>query len=113
MRTFLLVIALMVASTSQVLAIGMVDGAKVIKVRVDKSGKGMIEFDRPLTSTPAACINGFQTWLAFDTNTAGGKSIMSIALTAQASGERILARGTGACDIYSVVESWDWGFIQK
>jgi len=113
MRYLFLAMTLIVATIPHVFAIGMVDGAKVIKVRIDKSGKGMIEFDRPLTSSPAACGSGYPTWLAFDSNNEGGKAIMSIALTAQASGALIVARGTGACDVYSVTESWDWGFIYK
>jgi hypothetical protein len=115
MRSILLAALLIITGTSQAFAIGMVDGAKVIYVRADKSGKGIIEFDKPLYSSPAACgvSGGYTKHLAFDTNTAGGKSIMSIALAAQASGATILARGTGTCDIYSVVESWDLGMIQK
>ncbi|HTF97838.1 MAG TPA: hypothetical protein VL995_17005 [Cellvibrio sp.] len=113
MRFLILAFTLMFMYAPQVFAIGMMDGAKVIKVRVDKSGKGMIEFDKPLYSSPPACASGYPTWLAFDSNTAGGKSILSIALTAQASGALVMARGSGTCDIYSVTESWDWGFIQK
>ncbi len=54
--------------------------AKVVNVRVDKSGKGYVRFDIPLSGTPASCIIGHSEHLAFDLSTDGGKGIMSIAL---------------------------------
>lgn len=87
-----------------------VEGVKVINVRVDKDGRGYVRFDQPLSGTPASCISGHNEHLAFDLNTDGGKGIMSIALAAQASGKSIKARGTGQCDIYSIIESWSWGY---
>jgi len=87
--------------------------AKVVSVRVDKSGKGYIVFEQNLTLEPALCINGYPNVLAFDVNTPGGQAIMSVGLTAQASGQRIRARGTGDCGIYSTIESWNWGYVTK
>jgi hypothetical protein len=82
----------------------------VENVRVDKSGKGYVKFSVRLAGSPASCSNHLNH-LAFDTNTPGGQAIMSLALTAQSTGKKIYARGTNTCDIYSVVESWDWGYI--
>jgi hypothetical protein len=49
--------------------------------------------------------------LAFNTNEAGGRAILSIVLAAQASGKKINARGTGTCSLYGVMEDWNWGLI--
>jgi len=87
--------------------------AKVTAVRADKSGKGYVVFEQDLNGTPATCINGYPNLLAFDVNTPGGQAIMSIALAAQASGQRVRARGTGDCGIYSTIESWSWGYVTK
>lgn len=80
-------------------------------VRVDKSGKGYVVFDKALAHTPNACGTSHSNHLAFDTNTPGGQAIMSLALTAFSTGKRIQAYGTNNCTIYGTVESWNWGFI--
>ena len=93
-------------------AISDINNSKVVNVRADKTGKGYIKFDKPLTGSPASCIaGGHERHLAFDLNTLGGQGVMSLALSALATGKSIRARGTGTCDIYSVVESWDWGYV--
>jgi len=93
---------------------GYVDNFHVEDVRVDANGLGFIRFDQPLKGTPATCISGGHTaHLSFDINTAGGKGILSLALSAQASGKAIVARGTGSCDGYNVVERWSYGWIKK
>ncbi|APD95710.1 hypothetical protein BM523_17865 [Alteromonas mediterranea] len=93
-------------------AIGTAYSYTVETVRVDKSGRGYVKFKEPLSGEPATCINGnHDNHLAFDTNTAGGKSILSIVLSAHATGSKIHASGTGTCDVYGVVESWSTGWI--
>jgi hypothetical protein len=86
--------------TSASYAVGIADFYDVAQVRVDKSGKGYVTFKQPLTDSRPTCLQtGYSTALAFDTNTAGGKSIMSVALAAQASGKKIYAVGSGNCEI--------------
>lgn len=95
-------------------AVGIVEGATVTQVRVDKSGAGYVVFDKPLYDTPANCTqSGYKNVLAFDTNEAGGKAILSIVLAAQASGKKVTAVGTGTCPIYGVMEAWSWGTINS
>ena len=96
-----------------VFAVGEVNDAKVMEVRADKSGKGYVKFDKALSGAPASCISGGHTsHLSFDLNTPGGKGIMSIALSAQATGNSVRAVGTGSCDDFSVVESWNYGLVR-
>src|SRR5688572_1634862 len=91
-------------------AFGGIDNGVVIEVRVDKSGLGYVAFGSPLTSQPPTCTQaGYANALAFNTNEAGGRAILSIVLAAQASGKKINARGTGTCSLYGVMEDWNWG----
>ncbi|MCM2359007.1 MAG: hypothetical protein NDI77_12715 [Geobacteraceae bacterium] len=96
-----------------VYAEGIADTFYVESVRVDSDGKGYVNFTSPLVNTPAACTNGYPNALAFDVNTVGGKAIMSLALTAKATGKRVYAKGkiNVACEIYGVMEDWGWGRI--
>ena len=93
-------------------AVGQSTGFKVVSVRADKSGFGYVKFDQPLIGDPATCTDtGYQYHLSFDLNKPGGNGIISIALAAQASGKSVIAKGTGTCDEYSVVESWHIGWV--
>ena len=92
--------------------IGSVQDAKIIKVRVDNNGPAMIIFDKQISGTPPACptyTNGF----GIDTTNPGGKSVLSMALAAKATGSSVDAYGTGACGVYGgyVIESWHFGSI--
>lgn len=94
-------------------SVGHADMYEVDFVRVDKSGFGYVNFKTKLVGTPASCTQpGYEAALAFNTNEAGGKAILSLVLSAQASGKKVLARGSGACAVYSVMEQWEWGYIQ-
>lgn len=78
-----------------------IHNAKIIQIRVDKTGIGMIVFDQPLQGTNPACINPtYKNALAFDTNSAGGKSILSVALTAKAQNANVFAYGLNSCAIF-------------
>lgn len=102
---------LIIILSCNVLAEGKADHFKVKYVRVDKNGKGIVKFQKPLAGTPSSCGSSHNSDLAFNTNTEGGKAIFSIVLTAYTTGKKIQAYGTNNCDIYGVVESWNWGFI--
>lgn len=94
-------------------SVGNADMYEVDFVRVDKSGFGYVNFKTKLVGTPANCTQpGYEAALAFNTNEAGGKAILSLVLSAQASGKKILARGSGACAVYGVMEQWEWGYIK-
>jgi hypothetical protein len=101
-------------SSVLVRAEGVANLYEVDFVRVDKSGLGYVKFTANLGGTPPTCgtANGYPQALSFNTNDSGGKAILSIALTAKASGKKIFAVGTNLCDHYGVMEQWNWGYIQ-
>ena len=93
-------------------AAGVANLLTVDLVRVDKNGMGHVQFTSNL-ATPASCATtAFLSSLAFDTNTAGGQSILTTVLTAKASNKPIYAVGTNACALYGVMEDWSWGYIK-
>lgn len=83
--------------------------ARVVNVRIDQSGKGIVYFDQNLVGSPGCVVATYENGLAFDTSTAGGKAIMARALAAMATGDLVKVTGTGTCAIYG--NSWveDWG----
>ena len=94
---------------------GGTNGAvEVLDIRVDKSGKGLIAFVSNLTNQPA-CGSG-STWsrqrLSVDSTTPGGRAALALALTAEATGQKVQATGTGTCDDYATVESWNYGYLR-
>jgi hypothetical protein len=98
--------------SANVFSAGDANHYKVEYVRVDKTGKGFIQFKSALTGSPASCTTSYTKALAFNTNTDGGKAILSLALSAQASGRTIRARGTGTCANYGIMEDYDWGYVK-
>jgi len=44
-------------STSQAFAYGTVANAKVVEVRIDQSGKGMVFFDQVIGGEKATCVH--------------------------------------------------------
>jgi len=107
-----LAIALLVAS--EALAIGNVGSAKVIQVRLDLDGRGMVVFDQPIGGTPAGCVHpAYTNAFAFPAN-AAGKAIMAWAIAAKLSGSLVTVYGRGVCDIYggAHVEDWLYGVMQ-
>ena len=111
MRSLLFFLAASVLSL-QANAAGNVD-AKVIQVRMDKNGWGMVIFDQNLGGTQPSCVAApYANALAFDSNTAGGKAIAAMALTAKATSSPITVYGTGACSVYGAyLEDWSYGVI--
>lgn len=100
---------LLLACSFEASAVGSAANVRVLNVRVDNDGKGMVVFDKPITGTPPDCVTpGYASALAFSgTN---GKSIMALALTAKATGTPLdVVYGTGTCGTYGVVEDWRYG----
>ncbi len=94
---------------------GSVPGGKVVDVRIDRDGRGIVKFDRLIALEPAVCSSAdYNSHFSFDTTTDGGKAIYSLALTALASGKSIYAIGTGVCNDYSVVEGLSyWHLLDR
>lgn len=93
---------------------GSISSALVLGVRVDREGKGLVIFDRPIDGAPPSCVIAYyNNALAFDANEVGGKAILALALAAKASGDPITVHGTGACATYGhSVEDWSTGQTQ-
>ncbi|MGV6825358.1 MAG: hypothetical protein ACWA5Q_00125 [bacterium] len=109
-KILMLVAASLVSGAS--FGFGYANNSYVEKVRVDRSGWGMVLFDQPLTGKPAGCIaNGHTSHFSFDTNTEAGQGILSLVLTAKAANKRVYAWGTGTCNEWGVAESWNGGWI--
>src|SRR5687768_13350009 len=86
--------------TLQAHAAGTVN-AKVIGVRTDNNGFGMIIFDQNVGGSPASCrVSAYANALAFDANTPAGRAILASALASKAAGTVMSASGTGLCGIY-------------
>ena len=108
-----LLIILSVFSISNVAqAIGSIS-ATVADVRVDRSGLGIIAFSQSIGGEAAACrVTPYTSHFSFDAKTEGGKAIYSMALTAVASGKKMVAYGTGSClDYANTVESISYGHL--
>jgi hypothetical protein len=83
---------------------------------VDRTGIGMVVFDKPVIGDFATCRNSaaYANALGFDANTAGGKAVLAMALTLKATGDLVSAIGTGACTSFggAHVEDWSYGLSQ-
>jgi hypothetical protein len=91
-------------------AVGYVVNAKVVQVRIDADGRGMVIFDQPVVGSPPGCVIPFYSnALAF--GGPGGKSVMALALLAKATNIPLaVAYGQGTCNTYgSYVEDWSSG----
>jgi hypothetical protein len=100
-------------ATHAAFSYGVILSAKVVKVRVDSDGRGMVIFDQVVGGAPPGCVIAYySTAMAFNATTAGGKAIMAMALTAKATGASIVVDGTGVCGHYTAyVEDWSYGEI--
>jgi hypothetical protein len=96
------VLACGLLQTTSALAAGTDFTGKVLKVRVDSSGYGLIYFDVTADVAGATCRDaGNKRFLAFNTATEGGRGILQVALAAQLSGKQIHAVGTDTCTIFA------------
>jgi hypothetical protein len=86
--------------------------AKVIQIRVDHDGIGMVFFDKPITGGSPTCINSYyNNALSFNSNTAGGKGILSVALAAKAMSVSVVAYGTGFCKNFGDAHVEDMAYL--
>ncbi|MCH2041491.1 MAG: hypothetical protein MK185_12735 [Saccharospirillaceae bacterium] len=113
MTKYILMLSLI--TPSMTLARGLADSYDVDNVRVDKSGLGFVTFKSDLVANKEElpdCGKGYPRSLAFDTNTEGGKAILSMALSAKMSGSSLYAVGTNECSGYQVIENMSYGFLE-
>jgi hypothetical protein len=113
MRNTLLALAIACMSPT-LMGAGSLSQAIVVAVRVDQTGNGIVFFDRNLTGTPPGCVQStYQNALAFNSNNAGGKAVLALALSSKAMGAPISVVGLGTCSVFgSAVEDWDYGVAQ-
>lgn len=111
--TRLAAVVILLGLSAPALPYGSVEG-KVTKVRVDKEGRAMVFFDQSVGGQPASCRDSYYAnALAFDTTTAGGRSVLAMAIAAKATGDTISAIGTGTCAVYgNSVEDWSYGIAE-
>lgn len=85
MNRSLVAMLLLALSAEASAAGGAAADVKVVKVRIDNDGKGMVYFDKPVVGGPECVSQTYANVLAFSgTN---GKSIMALALAAKATNE--------------------------
>jgi uncharacterized protein YggE len=93
-------------------AAGTVNNGAVVAIRVDASGKGLVQFDTGVTGV-AGCATANASSLAFDTNTAGGKAVLTLVTTAKLSGKKVQATGSSTCTVYPNAEDFNSGTLQN
>lgn len=115
MNKVLLVLSLSLPFFSSHISAGTFGEAKVTLVRVDSTGIGMVVFDQPASGTSPTCINAaaYKNALSFDANTAGGKSILAVALAAKATGSIVYAYGANKCSIYNGAHVEDMDYMMS
>src|SRR5262245_45508340 len=103
---------MMTCVSCQALAYGYIN-ANVTSVRIDQTtGFGMVIFDQNLNGTRPGCSSTIPNALAFNTNTAAGKAVYALVLSAKLSGTPVNAIGLGTCSVYgNYVEDWDYGLL--
>jgi hypothetical protein len=98
LRNSLVVATLLVAS--QFASAGGYIFGKVVQIRVDPSGLGMVTLNTAATGSPSCVIPYYSTSIAFNTNTAGGKSQLAVIMFSRAKGSNIAVWGAGTCTAY-------------
>ena len=78
--------------------------AKVVGTRADKGDVGYIYLAEPICIVDCGCISStHRNMIVVDLNTAGGKTMMSIAMAAQVSGKMLKVEYYDECTIDSTV----------
>jgi hypothetical protein len=86
---------------------------RVLTVRVDGNGKGVIYLAGVIPAPTCAGAPTASQGFAFDSNTKGGESIAKAAISAKLSGAIIRIVGTGNCTIYSTAEDISSFYLQN
>jgi hypothetical protein len=99
MNSRTLIITMLVAAAGIVVCDGTalatsVTGARIVNIRADANGLAIIAIDQTVAGPPCSA-NG--SIFAFNTNTAGGRSILTIAMAAKLSGRLVEFAGNNGC----------------
>ncbi len=109
-KTFILVTALSIIFCN--VFAGSIDNAKVVRIRTDVTGKAMIFFNKTISNQPSCVHPSYATALAIDTKTAGGKSALSVALTAKVTAVKVRAYALGSCNIFGINTAEDLNYLE-
>ena len=100
-NTSLILILLAILSMSMNVNAGTINGAKIVNVRVDYSGKGIIKFDKAIVDGASCVTSTFKSHLSFDSTTEGGKIIYASAMAAKLNESKVSASTLGKCKTYN------------
>jgi hypothetical protein len=82
---------------------GSTPTVNIIAVDVRNTGIFLVDVSQPTAGAPVCA--SVTNRLSADTNTAGGKALLQLAISAYLSGKPVSIDGTGACSEYSNIES--------
>lgn len=78
---------------------GSINGVKIIDIRIDSTGKGIIYLSSNISGSPTCST--FPASMSFNTNTDGGRAIYSAAMSAYLANKTVEVIGTNSCSIYA------------
>ncbi len=104
-RAFLILVVavLFVVFYPSSMAPGQAFPVNIIAVDVRNDGSFIIDISQATTSSPACA--SVTNRLSANSNTAGGKALLQLAISVYLSGKLVSIDGTGACSEYSNIES--------
>jgi hypothetical protein len=73
---------------------------KVVQIRVDPNGFGIMTLSAVATGSPTCVIPYYSNSIAFNANTAGGKSQLALIMLSRSKGSNIAVWGAGTCTAY-------------
>jgi hypothetical protein len=82
---------------------GTTPSANIIAVDVRNDGTFLVDVSQPTTGAPACA--SVTNRLSANSNTAGGKALLQLAISVYLSGRPVSIDGTGACSEFSNIES--------
>lgn len=90
--------------STQAFAHGIVEGY-VVDIRVERSGKVLLTFDRDVSHNPPECSASSRRNMALSLSTVADSGMLAAALTAQSTHKLLRARGSGVCESWSGIEN--------
>jgi hypothetical protein len=82
---------------------GLTSPVNIVGVDVRNDGLFLIDVSQATTGAPACA--SVTNRLSANSNTAGGKALLQLAISVYLSGKVVVVEGTGACSDYSNIES--------
>ena len=104
-RAFLIraVVILLVFSHPSPADAGVTTSVNIVAVDVRNDGTFLIDVSQPTTGAPACATTPGR--LSANSNTAGGKALLQLAISVYLSGKPVIVYGTGTCSEFSDIES--------